>query len=57
MAQAKPLLETLAVMESTGGEPDVIGEDADGRVICCDHAPQSPGARRNRCSDRALVRG
>ncbi len=48
-------LKTLAGMESTGGEPDVIGEDADGRVIFCDCAPESPSGRRSLCYDRAAL--
>jgi hypothetical protein len=48
-------LKTLAAMESTGGEPDVIGEDADGRLIFCDCAPESPSGRRSLCYDRAAL--
>lgn len=44
-------LKTLAAMESSGGEPDVIGADASGRVIFCDCAAESPAGRRSLCYD------
>jgi hypothetical protein len=45
-------LDTLAAMETSGGEPDVIGrEDSSGRVIVCDCAAESPSGRRSLCYD------
>ena len=51
-------LESLARMEETGGEPDVIGGlEAGGRVVFCDCAPESPAGRRSLCYDgEALAR-
>lgn len=44
----------LQKMEETGGEPDVIGRDADsGQLLICDCSPESPGGRRSLCYDRA----
>ncbi|HMN97094.1 MAG TPA: DUF4256 domain-containing protein [Phycisphaerales bacterium] len=46
-------LATLKRMELSGGEPDVIGRDrADGPVIFCDCARESPAGRRSLCYDR-----
>lgn len=43
---------TLNEMESTGGEPDVIGQDAKtGEYIFCDCAADSPKNRRSFCYD------
>jgi hypothetical protein len=40
-------LKSLLAMESTGGEPDVIGEDrTTGEVIFCDCSTESPAGRR-----------
>ncbi len=54
---AKPAaLATLAEMEATGGEPDVIGkEKGSGRIVFCDCSPESPAARRSLCYDRAAL--
>jgi hypothetical protein len=42
----------LEAMESTGGEPDLIGRDPEtGRLIVCDCAPESPIGRRSLCYD------
>ena len=39
-------------MESTGGEPDVIGHDPkSGHFTFCDCAPESPTGRRSTCYD------
>lgn len=47
-------LRSLAQMESTGGEPDVIGLDkATGMILFCDCSPESPVGRRSLCYDRA----
>lgn len=55
--EAKPAaLATLAEMEATGGEPDVIGkEDGSGRFVFCDCSPESPAGRRSLCYDRAAL--
>jgi hypothetical protein len=45
-------LESLRHMETTGGEPDVIGEDKESdRLIFCDCSPESPSGRRSTCYD------
>ncbi len=45
-------LETLRRMEESGGEPDVIGRDeASGRLLFCDCAPETPAGRRSLCYD------
>ncbi|HET9861934.1 MAG TPA: DUF4256 domain-containing protein [Steroidobacteraceae bacterium] len=45
-------LKVLEAMESTGGEPDVIGKDAGaGRLIYCDCSAESPAGRRSLCYD------
>ncbi len=51
--QSKPdKLTTLAVMENTGGEPDVIGAaDEHGAYLFCDCAAESPAGRRSLCFD------
>lgn len=49
---APDALRTLAEMERTGGEPDVIARDAKtGAVTFCDCAAQSPKGRRSICYD------
>jgi hypothetical protein len=50
------VLASLHAMESTGGEPDVIGRDAKTGVITfVDCAPESPSGRRSGCYDRAAL--
>jgi hypothetical protein len=45
-------LDTLHAMETTGGEPDVIGHDkASGQFSFCDCAAESPAGRRSLCYD------
>jgi len=45
-------LRSLQEMESTGGEPDVIGHDSEsGAYIFCDCSPESPAGRRSFCYD------
>lgn len=45
-------MKTLAAMEATGGEPDVIARDeASGQIAFCDCAPESPTGRRSLCYD------
>ena len=47
---------SLAGMEASGGEPDVIGEDeATGQAIFCDCSTESPNGRRSLCYDRAAL--
>ncbi|MCI0996117.1 DUF4256 domain-containing protein [Pseudomonas corrugata] len=49
-------LKTLQAMETTGGEPDVIGHDKHtGRVTFCDCAKETPTGRRSLCYDRAAL--
>lgn len=49
-------LWTLKEMEATGGEPDVIGQDAKtGEFIFCDCSAESPAGRRSVCYDRAAL--
>ena len=49
-------LKSLHAMESTGGEPDVIGQDEeDGRFTFCDCSPESPKGRRSVCYDREAL--
>jgi hypothetical protein len=45
-------LRSLQAMESTGGEPDVIGRDeASGCFTFCDCSAESPVGRRSTCYD------
>ena len=45
-------LRSLAEMERTGGEPDVVGRDEEsGEVVFYDCSPQSPAGRRSVCYD------
>lgn len=47
-------LQSLAEMESTGGEPDVVGFDEQaGQFLFYDCSPESPIGRRSLCYDRA----
>jgi len=49
-------LQSLHAMESTGGEPDVIGQDTKtGEIIFCDCAAESPSGRRSVCYDREAL--
>ena len=46
-------LRSLREMDSTGGEPDVIGHDKESGVYTfCDCSPESPAGRRSVCYDR-----
>lgn len=46
-------MSSLAQMESTGGEPDVIGFDKKtGEYVFCDCSAESPEGRRSVCYDR-----
>jgi len=45
---------SLMKMESTGGEPDIVGVDEKTKeLIFCDCAKESPIGRRNTCYDQA----
>jgi len=47
-------LWSLSQMESSGGEPDVVGRDAKtGEYLFYDCSAESPAGRRNTCYDRA----
>lgn len=49
-------LETLQKMEESGGEPDVIGDDAEsGKFIYCDTSAESPLGRRSLCYDQEAL--
>ena len=47
---------TLSKMESSGGEPDVIGYDEKKKeYIFCDCSPESPVGRRSLCFDKEAL--
>lgn len=49
-------LWSLHEMERTGGEPDVVGQDAQtGAFLFVDCAEESPAGRRSLCYDRAAL--
>jgi hypothetical protein len=49
-------LKSLAAMEASGGEPDVIGRDGkSGPILFCDCAPETPTGRRSLCFDREAL--
>lgn len=49
-------LGSLAEMEATGGEPDVVGQDKEtGGYIFFDCSAESPGGRTNTCYDREAL--
>ncbi|MGE3512706.1 MAG: DUF4256 domain-containing protein [Vicinamibacterales bacterium] len=49
-------LRSLFEMESTGGEPDVVGRHGDaGRVAFWDCSAESPSGRRSVCYDREAL--
>jgi hypothetical protein len=46
-------LDALQQMQTTGGEPDVVGLDAStGEILFFDCSPESPAGRRSLCYDR-----
>ncbi|MBL8731444.1 MAG: DUF4256 domain-containing protein [Planctomycetes bacterium] len=55
--QAKPAaLRSLAEMERTGGEPDVVAQDeSTGEVIFFDCSPETPAGRVSLCYDEAAL--
>lgn len=49
-------LRSLAEMERTGGEPDVVGHDRKtGEYLFVDCSAQTPSGRRSLCFDRAAL--
>jgi len=49
-------LWSLNEMETTGGEPDVVGHDKEtDEYIFCDCSPESPKGRRSVCYDREAL--
>jgi len=48
-------LRSLDAMEASGGEPDVIGDDASGHMTFCDCSAESPSGRRSLCYDREAL--
>jgi len=49
-------LGSLNEMESTGGEPDVVGQDSQtGEYLFYDCSPESPKGRRSVCYDQAAL--
>lgn len=49
-------LRVLREMETSGGEPDVIGRNrAAGEYTFCDCSPESPSGRRSVCYDREAL--
>lgn len=56
LEQHPSALQTLARMQATAGEPDVIGfDEASQRYCFCDCAPESPLGRRSLCFDEAAL--
>lgn len=56
LAECPAALKSLAQMEASGGEPDVIGYDsASGQYIFCDCSAESPSGRRSLCYDREAL--
>ncbi|MGZ8273212.1 MAG: DUF4256 domain-containing protein [Burkholderiaceae bacterium] len=55
--EARPTaLASLARMEASGGEPDVLGHDkATGQLIYCDCSLESPPGRRSLCYDHEAL--
>ena len=48
-------LKALQAMETSGGEPDVIGVERSGHVTFCDCAAESPSGRRSLSYDREAL--
>lgn len=56
LAQNPDKLWSLHEMERTGGEPDVIGRDAEtGALLFADCSPESPTGRRSVCYDQEAL--
>jgi hypothetical protein len=53
---SKAKLKSLAEMERTGGEPDVIGQDREtGEYLFFDCSEETPAGRRNVCYDHEAL--
>jgi hypothetical protein len=48
-------LRSLRAMEASGGEPDVIGDDASEHITFCDCSAESPSGRRSLCYDEEAL--
>lgn len=49
-------LRSIADLEKTGGEPDIVGfDDISKEYIVCDCSTQSPAGRRSLCYDRKAL--
>ena len=49
-------VQSLGLMEETGGEPDVIGLDTPtGQFLFCDCSPETPSGRRSLCYDNEAL--
>jgi hypothetical protein len=49
-------IRSLAEMERTGGEPDVVWQDAvKGEIVFADCSPETPKGRGSMCYDRAAM--
>jgi hypothetical protein len=51
LAASPARLGSLNAMERTGGEPDVVGRDAQGQYLFMDCSAESPSGRRSLCYD------
>lgn len=51
----KEQLPALWAMESTGGEPDVVGVESDAALVFFDCSPESPKQRRSVCYDQKAL--
>lgn len=52
LAASPATLKSLAMMEASGGEPDVVRLDDDaGSIVFCDCSAESPAGRRSLCFD------
>lgn len=57
LASSAEKLRSLNAMETTGGEPDVVGHDAKtGEFIFFDCCAESPAGRRSICYDREALK-
>ena len=48
-------LRSLRAMEASGGEPDVVDQDASGRITFRDCSVESPSGRRSLCYDEEAL--
>ena len=56
LEESRTALRSLDEMETSGGEPDVIGYDgAADQYLVCDCSPESPTGRRSLCYDREAL--